>query len=55
MVDSHAMTLMTNSLEPQLSESLYYCEIVAELWQKIEKQHNNHKSHFQIYNSSKKL
>jgi gag-polypeptide of LTR copia-type len=31
MVDSQAMTLITNSLEPQLSESFCYCETVVEL------------------------
>jgi gag-polypeptide of LTR copia-type len=31
MVDSQVMTLITNSLEPQLSESFCYCEIAAEL------------------------
>jgi hypothetical protein len=36
MVDSQAMTLITNSLEPQLSESFCYCETTPELWQEIE-------------------
>jgi gag-polypeptide of LTR copia-type len=35
MVDSQAMTLISNSLEPQLSET-FYCETILELWQAIE-------------------
>jgi gag-polypeptide of LTR copia-type len=34
MVDSQVMTLISNSLEPQLSET-FYCEITLELWQAI--------------------
>jgi seryl-tRNA synthetase len=48
-MDSQAMTLITNSLEPQLSETFCCCETTAELWQEIKNQHNNQKSHSQIY------
>jgi hypothetical protein len=34
MVDSQAMTLILNSLEPQLLVS-FYCETTLELWQAI--------------------
>jgi gag-polypeptide of LTR copia-type len=49
IMDSQAMTLITNSLEPQLFETFCYCKTAAELWQEIENQHNNQKSHSQIY------
>jgi gag-polypeptide of LTR copia-type len=55
MVDSQGMTLITNSLEPQLSESFCYCEIAAELWQEIENQHSNQKSHSQIYHLKQEI
>jgi hypothetical protein len=35
MIDSQVITLITNSLEPQLSEEFFYCEIAGELWQEI--------------------
>jgi hypothetical protein len=35
IIDSQVMTLISNSLEPQLSET-FYCEISNELWQAIE-------------------
>jgi hypothetical protein len=34
MIDSQVMTLIINSLEPQLSEGFYYCETTTELWKK---------------------
>jgi hypothetical protein len=49
------MTLITNSLEPQLSESFYYCETIAELWQEIENHHSNKKSHSQIYHLKQEI
>jgi gag-polypeptide of LTR copia-type len=35
MIDSQVMTLISNSLEPQLSET-FYSETALELWQAIE-------------------
>jgi gag-polypeptide of LTR copia-type len=55
MVDSQAMRLITNSLEPQLSESFCYCETAAELWQEIKNQHSNQKSHSQIYHLKQEI
>jgi gag-polypeptide of LTR copia-type len=44
MVDSQAMTLISNSLQPQLSET-FYCETTLELWQAIENQFSNKNNH----------
>jgi len=49
MIDSQAMTLITNSIDPQLSTSFWTCETAAELWQAIEKQLSDQQSHSQIY------
>ncbi|XP_078179596.1 uncharacterized protein LOC144573717 [Carex rostrata] len=49
MVDSQAMTLISNSIEPQLSTSFWTCKTAAELWQAIEKQFSDQRSHSQIY------
>ena len=49
MADSQAITLITNSLEPQLNNMFCYYETAAELWQGIENQYNNYKSHSQVY------
>jgi hypothetical protein len=49
------MTLITNSLEYQLSESFYYCGTSTELWQEIKNQHNNQKSHSQIYHLKQEI
>ncbi|KAF3319907.1 gag-polypeptide of LTR copia-type [Carex littledalei] len=49
MIDSQAMTLITNSIEPQLSTSFWTCETATELWQAIEKQYSDQKSHSQIF------
>jgi hypothetical protein len=40
MIDSQVMTLISNSLEPQLSE-IFYSETTLELWQAIENQFSN--------------
>jgi gag-polypeptide of LTR copia-type len=49
MLDSQVMTLITNSIQPQLSEEFYYCEIATELWQEIQNQYSNQKEHSQVY------
>ena len=49
MADSQAMTLIANSLEPQLNNMFCYYEIAKELWQGIKNQYSNHKSHSQVY------
>jgi hypothetical protein len=49
------MTLITNSLEPQLFETLCYYETAAKLWQEIENQHSNQKIHSQIYHLKQKI
>jgi hypothetical protein len=49
------MTLITNSLEPQLSKNFCYCETAPELWQEIENQHSNQKSHSQIYHLKQEI
>ena len=49
MADSQAITLITNSLEPQLNNMFCYYETAAELWQGIENQYSNYKSHSQVY------
>jgi hypothetical protein len=43
-LDSQAITLISNSLEPQLSE-IFYCEITLELWQAIQNQFSNKNNH----------
>jgi hypothetical protein len=48
MVDSQVMTLILNSLEPQLSK-IFYCETTLELWQTIKNQFSNKNDHSQIY------
>jgi gag-polypeptide of LTR copia-type len=48
MVDSQVMTFISNSLEPQLSET-FYCEIILEPWQAIENQFSNKNNHSRIY------
>jgi gag-polypeptide of LTR copia-type len=47
MIDSQVMTLISNSLEPQISET-FYCETAVELWQAIEKQFSNKNNHSQM-------
>jgi hypothetical protein len=49
MLDSQVMTLITNSLQPQLSEEFCYCETAVELWKEIQNQYSNQKGHSQIY------
>jgi hypothetical protein len=44
MIDSQVMTLISNSLEPQLSEIFYY-ETTLELWQANENQFSNKNNH----------
>jgi hypothetical protein len=55
MIDSQAMTLITNSIEPQLSTSFWACETSAELWRAIEKQYSDQQSHSQIYQLKTKI
>jgi hypothetical protein len=43
-LDSQAIILISNSLEPQLSE-IFYCEITLELWQAIQNQFSNKNNH----------
>jgi gag-polypeptide of LTR copia-type len=44
MIDSQVMTLISNSLEPQLSET-FYCETTNELWQATKNQSSNKNNH----------
>jgi gag-polypeptide of LTR copia-type len=44
MIDRQVMTLISNSLEPQLSE-IFYIETALELWQAIKTQFSNKNSH----------
>jgi seryl-tRNA synthetase len=55
IMDSQAMTLITNSLEPQLSETFCYCETTTKLWQEIENQYSNQKRHSQIYHLKQEI
>jgi gag-polypeptide of LTR copia-type len=48
MIDSQVMTLITNSLEPQMFET-FYSKTTLVLWQAIETQFSNKNSHSQIY------
>jgi uncharacterized membrane protein YgcG len=54
MIDSQAMTLISNSLEPQLSKT-FYCETTSELWQAIENQFSNKNNHSQIYQLKREI
>jgi hypothetical protein len=54
MIDSQVMTLITNSLEPQMSET-FYNETALELWQAIKTQFSNKNSHSQIYQLKKEI
>jgi gag-polypeptide of LTR copia-type len=54
MIDSQVMTLILNSLEPQLSET-FYCKIANELWQAIENQFNNKNNHSLIYQLKREI
>jgi gag-polypeptide of LTR copia-type len=54
MMNSQAMTLISNSLEPQLLE-IFYCETTLELWQAIENQFSNKNNHFQIYQLKREI
>ncbi|XP_078156601.1 uncharacterized protein LOC144552497 [Carex rostrata] len=49
VIDSQAMTLITNSIDSRLTTSFWACETAAELWQAIEKQFSDQTSHSQIY------
>jgi gag-polypeptide of LTR copia-type len=53
MIDSQVMTLITNSLEPKLSETIY-CETATESWREIEGQFGNKKNYSQIYQTQKR-
>jgi hypothetical protein len=53
MIDSQVMILISNSLEPQLSE-IFYCETTLELWQSIENQFSK-KNHSQIYQLKREI
>jgi hypothetical protein len=55
IMDSQAMTLITNSLEPQLSQTFCYCETATELWQENKNQCSNQKSHSQIYHLKQEI
>jgi hypothetical protein len=54
MIDSQVMALITNSLEPQMSET-FYNETALEPWQAIETQFSNKNSHSQIYQLKKEI
>jgi hypothetical protein len=53
-MDSQTMTLISNSLESQLSE-IFYCETTLELWQAIENQFINKNNHSQIYQLKREI
>jgi gag-polypeptide of LTR copia-type len=54
MIDSQVMTLISNFLDPQLSET-FYCETSSELWQEIENQFSNKNNHSQIYQLKREI
>jgi hypothetical protein len=54
MIDSQVMTLISNSLEPQISETFNY-ETAAELWQAIENRFSNKNNQSQIYQLKKEI
>jgi gag-polypeptide of LTR copia-type len=54
MIDSQVMTLISNSLDPQLFKTFYY-ENSSELWQKIENQFSNKNNHSQIYQLKREI
>jgi gag-polypeptide of LTR copia-type len=54
IIDSQVVTLISNSLELQLTET-FYCETTAELWKEIEGQFGNQKNHSQIYQLQREI
>jgi hypothetical protein len=48
MIDSQVMILISSSLDPQLSETIY-CKTSSDIWQEIENQFSNKNNHSQIY------
>ena len=55
IADGQTVTLIMNSLEPQLSEMFCYYDTAVELWQAIENQYSNQKNHSHVYHLKKEI
>jgi hypothetical protein len=51
MLDGQTMTLISNSIEPQLIDLFVHCEMAFELWKEIEGQYSNKKKPFSYFSA----
>jgi gag-polypeptide of LTR copia-type len=51
MLDGQTMTLISNSIEPQLIDLFVHCETTFELWKEIKGQYSNQKNHSHIFSA----